>query len=39
MLANWLAHDYFHIRQLIGLHRDYLSETIAPLSLDYAGSW
>jgi len=39
MLANWLAHDYFHIRQLTGLHRSYLLKTVEPLSLDYAGSW
>lgn len=39
MLANWLAHDYLHIRQLNRMNYLYLKEISQPLSLDYAGDW
>jgi hypothetical protein len=37
-LANWIAHDLLHIRQLVGLHFQYLKETTNN-KLIYAGSW
>lgn len=39
VLANWLAHDYLHIRQLNRMNYLYLREISQPLSLDYAGDW
>jgi hypothetical protein len=37
LLANWLAHDLFHFRQVIDLHFDFLRRQTAPLSLEYSG--
>jgi hypothetical protein len=37
ILANWLAHDLFHIRQVTDLHFAYLSKVVKPVSLDYSG--
>jgi len=37
-LANWLAHDYLHFRQITKLKYDYL-QSIADENLDYAGNW
>jgi hypothetical protein len=37
ILANWLAHDLFHIRQLNDLHFAGLTEQVKPVSLDYSG--
>jgi hypothetical protein len=37
-LANWLAHDYLHMRQLIKLKFDYLKQSTNE-SLTYAGNW
>ena len=37
ILANWLAHDLFHIRQVTDLHFAYLTERVKPISLDYSG--
>lgn len=38
LLANWVAHDLHHVRQLVNLRYAYLAEhTIVPL--DYAGTW
>ena len=37
LLANWLAHDLFHIRQVNDLHFAYLSKQVVPMSLDYSG--
>jgi len=37
ILANWLAHDYLHIRQLGRLQWQYLANGIAPVNLSYAG--
>ena len=39
LLANWLAHDYLHIRQIVRIKYDYLANMAAPLSLSYAGNW
>ncbi|MEN8806665.1 MAG: DinB family protein [Desulfobacterales bacterium] len=37
LLANWLAHDLFHIRQVNDLHFAYLTQLVAPVSLGYSG--
>jgi hypothetical protein len=37
LLANWLAHDLFHIRQINALHFAYLCRQAAPVSLAYSG--
>ncbi len=37
-LANWLAHDYLHIRQITRLKYDYL-RFISGETLSYAGTW
>jgi hypothetical protein len=37
LLANWLAHDLFHIRQVNDLHFAYLVQLVAPVSLGYSG--
>ncbi len=37
ILANWLAHDFFHIRQATELHFAYLTEAVNPISLSYSG--
>jgi DinB family protein len=39
LLANWLAHDLLHIRQITATNHAYLSHKIAPLNLHYAGEW
>lgn len=38
ILANWLAHDYLHVRQITGLKYGYLS-AMSGQDLLYAGSW
>jgi len=37
LLANWLAHDLFHIRQVADLHFVYLTKQVKPISLNYSG--
>ena len=37
-LANWLAHDYLHIRQILSLQYVYL-KTQSGLNFNYAGNW
>jgi uncharacterized damage-inducible protein DinB len=37
ILANWLAHDFFHIRQASELHFTYLTKAVSPISLSYSG--
>jgi hypothetical protein len=37
-LANWLAHDYLHIRQILNLKFQYL-KTLTDENLTYAGNW
>lgn len=37
-LANWLAHDYLHIKQILKLKYDYLKYRSGE-NLDYAGIW
>ena len=38
LLANWLAHDYLHIRQITKLKYDHLAQ-LSAVKLDYAGNW
>lgn len=38
LLANWLAHDHLHIRQITKLKYDYLKHS-SGVRLDYAGEW
>lgn len=38
ILANWLAHDYLHIKQITKLKYDYLKE-FSKENLSYAGDW
>lgn len=37
-LANWLEHDYLHMRQILNLKHEYL-KSISGQNLDYAGNW
>lgn len=37
-LANWLAHDYLHFRQITALKYKYL-ESVSETNLIYAGNW
>lgn len=39
LLANWVAHDLHHLRQITRLHYEHLSASVAPISLEYAGNW
>ena len=39
LLANWLAHDYLHIRQITFLNWSYLSQKVPLINLNYAGDW
>lgn len=36
--ANWIAHDYLHIKQLTRAHYDYLIYT-QKFDMNYAGTW
>lgn len=38
ILANWVAHDYLHIRQIVKLKYDYL-KSITKENFSYAGDW
>ncbi len=38
LLANWLEHDYLHMRQLLTLKHNYLAQSTGE-SLKYAGEW
>lgn len=38
-LANWVAHDYLHIRQILRLKYEYLKQATSEVSLMYAGEW
>jgi len=37
-LANWLAHDYLHIKQITRLKYDYVAK-LSKRKIDYAGTW
>lgn len=39
MLAEWLAHDFLHIRQIIKTQFLYLEDFVKPNSIRYAGKW
>ena len=39
LLANWIAHDLLHVRQMMRLQYEWLAKKIAPEKLDYAGPW
>ncbi len=39
ILANWLAHDYLHFRQITRLKHQYLQFLAGNISLSYAGDW
>ena len=39
VIVSWVAHDYFHIRQITNLKWEYLTETSKPFSAGYAGSY
>jgi hypothetical protein len=39
VMASWVAHDLLHMRQLVELHWAYTTQLLAPLNVDYAGSW
>ncbi len=38
-LANWLAHDFHHIRQINRVKYEYLHSQLSDSHLDYAGIW
>jgi hypothetical protein len=39
ILANWLAHDLLHIRQITTLNWLYLAKIAPDIDLNYAGTW
>jgi hypothetical protein len=39
VMASWLAHDTLHIRQLAGLHYQYIAVLAESHSTSYAGPW
>ncbi len=39
LLANWLAHDYHHLRQMTRIRYAYLRHASDDVSLHYAGTW
>ena len=39
VVASWVAHDYFHIRQSTNLMWEYLMATSQPYSCQYAGGY
>lgn len=38
-LANWLAHDYLHIRQIMRTRYHFLKQDAGNVPLGYAGEW
>ena len=38
ILANWLEHDYLHLRQILNVKHEYL-KMISGQKLDFAGNW
>jgi len=36
LLAAWVAHDYYHMRQIVNLKIDYLNQVVKPYSTQYA---
>jgi len=39
LFASWVAHDLFHMRQLVELHWAYTTHQLEPYQVEYAGSW
>ncbi|NOH02339.1 MAG: DinB family protein [Chloroflexi bacterium] len=39
MLANWVAHDNLHVRQLVELRRMHIERIAKHCNLQYAGEW
>ena len=39
LLTSWVAHDFLHIRQIVGLHFGWASKVADPYTPDYAGEW
>lgn len=39
VIASWVAHDYFHIRQITNLKWEYLMKSARPYSCAYAGEY
>lgn len=39
MLGSWVAHDWLHVRQIARLQHAWVSQMIAPESVEYAGEW
>ena len=39
ILANWLAHDLLHIRQINRMNYQYLVEISGNINIEYAGVW
>ena len=39
ILANWLAHDILHMRQINRMNYAYLREMVGNINLEYAGVW
>jgi hypothetical protein len=39
LLASWVAHNLFHLRQLVRIRYAYLERRAAPYRLGYAGPW
>jgi len=39
LLVAWVAHDLFHVRQLVRLHYRYLGESFPGFDPAYAGEW
>jgi len=39
ILVNWLAHDFLHLRQIVRLNWQYLSNLVPSIDLGYAGDW
>jgi hypothetical protein len=39
MMASWVSHDLLHMRQLVEIHREYVTRQVEPFKGDYAGPW
>ncbi len=39
ILAAWTGHDLLHVRQIAGIHWEYVKHLAEPHVLDYAGEW
>jgi hypothetical protein len=39
LMAAWVGHDVLHMRQIVRLHWQYVSQQVAPYTTTYAGRW